>query len=66
MSVGGFLRDVPEFIENELGEAIIARTEGAANFKELGPPDLIHLTKSSGKSGSKDVSLTSSHACMRY
>ncbi|CCG80968.1 Bud site selection protein [Taphrina deformans PYCC 5710] len=55
MSVSGFLRDVPEFIENELGEAILARSEGAASFKELGPPDLIYLTKSSGKSGSKDT-----------
>lgn len=56
MSTGGFLRDVPEFIETDLDEVLLARGEGLSQFKELGPPDLIHLTKSSGKSGSRDVS----------
>lgn len=52
---GGFLKDVPEFIESDLGEALLARTEGSPGFKELGPPDLIHLSKSNGKAGQKDV-----------
>lgn len=50
-----FLRDVPEFIENEFGESLLARTEGSSGFKELGPPDQVHLTKSNGKSNQKDV-----------
>lgn len=55
MSLGGFLKDIPEFIETDLGESLLARSEGAQSFKELGPPDLIHLAKASGKPGQKDV-----------
>lgn len=57
MSSSAFLKDVPEFIETELGEALLARTEGSVGFKELGPPDLVHLTKTNGRAGQKDVSL---------
>lgn len=57
MSSGGFLKDVPEFIETEHEEALAARSEGSLGFKELGPPDLVHLTKSNGKAGQKDVRL---------
>ncbi|KAJ1929010.1 bud site selection protein [Tieghemiomyces parasiticus] len=39
------LRDVPEFFENEVGEALAVRTESLAAFRDLGPPDLCHVTK---------------------
>ena len=45
----------PEFFETALGEALESRTETLASFRELGPPDLCHIIKSTGKSGSKDV-----------
>ncbi|KZV87719.1 chaps family protein [Exidia glandulosa HHB12029] len=48
-------RDVPEFFEVELGEALAARTETLSTFRELGPPDLCHVVKSSGKTGQKDI-----------
>lgn len=37
-------------MENELGEAVNARTASLNTFKELGPPDLVHLAKTSLKS----------------
>lgn len=46
----------PEFFENELGESLISRTETLGSFRELGPPDLVHTIKTSGRTGSKDVS----------
>ncbi|ORX94947.1 chaps-domain-containing protein [Basidiobolus meristosporus CBS 931.73] len=49
------LKDVPELFENELKESLNARTDGLASYKELGPPDLCHLTKSSGKQGVKEI-----------
>ncbi|KAG5361055.1 hypothetical protein CJU89_4160 [Yarrowia sp. B02] len=36
---------IPEFLETTVGESITARTNALAAFKELGPPDLVHLTK---------------------
>ncbi|KAG8800134.1 hypothetical protein FRC16_003521 [Serendipita sp. 398] len=48
-------KDVPEFFEVELGECLTARTETLSSFKELGPPDLCQVVKSSGKSGQKDI-----------
>ncbi|KAL5521698.1 BUD7 [Sanghuangporus sanghuang] len=48
-------KDIPELFENELGEVLMARTESLATFRELGPPDLCHVVKSSGRSGQKDV-----------
>jgi hypothetical protein len=32
-------------LETEVGESIDARTACLMNFKELGPPDLVHLSK---------------------
>ncbi|KAK9765435.1 bud site selection protein [Basidiobolus ranarum] len=49
------LKDVPELFENELKESLNARTDGLASYKELGPPDLCHLTKASGKQGVKEI-----------
>ncbi|KAH8116030.1 chaps-domain-containing protein [Phellopilus nigrolimitatus] len=48
-------KDVPELFENELGEVLTARTETLATFRELGPPDLCHVVKSTGRSGQKDL-----------
>lgn len=39
----------------ELGEALQARTDALGTFRELGPPDLVHIIKS-GRAGTKDVS----------
>ncbi|KAI8053004.1 Chs5p-Arf1p-binding proteins-domain-containing protein [Syncephalis plumigaleata] len=41
------LKDVPEFFES----SVIARTDAIGSFRELGPPDLCHLTKKQGKEG---------------
>ncbi|KAK9900039.1 chaps-domain-containing protein [Cystobasidium minutum MCA 4210] len=49
------LKDVPEFFEVDLGESILARTEALTSFRELGPPDLCHITKTTGRSGGKDI-----------
>ncbi|KAI8595113.1 hypothetical protein EDD21DRAFT_448876 [Dissophora ornata] len=43
--MGDNLRDIPEFIERELGESLQARTDALGTFKELGAPDLCHITK---------------------
>ncbi|CCF50111.1 hypothetical protein NDA11_000852 [Ustilago hordei] len=40
----------PEFFEVELGESLLSRTETLASFRELGPPDLVHVIKSTGTS----------------
>ncbi|UZJ57147.1 hypothetical protein CBS101457_006467 [Exobasidium rhododendri] len=45
----------PEFFEYEIGESLISRTETLGSFRELGPPDLVHTIKTSGRSGSKDI-----------
>ncbi|CAJ0632902.1 16296_t:CDS:10 [Entrophospora sp. SA101] len=47
------LKDVPEFFETQLDESIVARTE--TTFRELGPPDLCHITKANVKPGVKEV-----------
>nr|CAG8536422.1 10906_t:CDS:10 [Entrophospora candida] len=49
------LKDVPEFFETQLDESIVARTESLATFRELGPPDLCHITKANVKPGVKEV-----------
>ena len=59
---------VPEFVETELAESLIARSDSlgpssfsmaslivAASFRELGPPDLAHAIKTVGRAGTKDV-----------
>ncbi|ODQ63322.1 chaps-domain-containing protein [Nadsonia fulvescens var. elongata DSM 6958] len=38
---------IPELVETEIGESIGARTQSLSTFQELGPPDLVHLTKRS-------------------
>ncbi|KAF9492571.1 chaps-domain-containing protein [Pleurotus eryngii] len=48
-------KDIPELFEVELGESLTARTECLSTFRELGPPDLCHVVKSTGKSGQRDL-----------
>ncbi|KAF9584628.1 hypothetical protein BGW38_005788 [Lunasporangiospora selenospora] len=57
------LRDIPEFIEKELGESLHARTEALGTFpyhdgtfRELGAPDLCHIIKVNSKPGVKETS----------
>ncbi|CAA7257307.1 unnamed protein product [Cyclocybe aegerita] len=47
-------KDIPEIFEVELGESLTARTEALSSFRELGPPDLCHVVKSTGRSGARD------------
>ncbi|CAG8443801.1 10277_t:CDS:10 [Ambispora gerdemannii] len=49
------LKDVPEFFETQLDESLSARTESLASFRELGPPDLCHITKANSKPGVKEI-----------
>ncbi|GET02007.1 chaps-domain-containing protein [Rhizophagus clarus] len=49
------LKDVPEFFETQPDESLVARTESLASFRELGPPDLCHITKANAKPGVKEV-----------
>ncbi|THH26900.1 hypothetical protein EUX98_g7293 [Antrodiella citrinella] len=48
-------KNIPEIFEVELGEALTARTESLSTFRELGPPDLVHVVKSTGRSGQRDI-----------
>ncbi|KAF8651829.1 hypothetical protein AX16_004654 [Volvariella volvacea WC 439] len=48
-------KDIPELFEVELGEAIAARTESLSTFRELGPPDLCYVVKTTGRSGQRDL-----------
>ncbi|KAI0765287.1 chaps-domain-containing protein [Fomes fomentarius] len=48
-------KDVPELFEVDLGESLSARTESLSTFRELGPPDLVHVLKSTGRSGQRDL-----------
>ncbi|KAH8831932.1 Chs5p-Arf1p-binding proteins-domain-containing protein [Flagelloscypha sp. PMI_526] len=48
-------KNIPELFEVELGEALTARTEALSTFRELGPPDLVHVVKSTGRSGQRDL-----------
>ncbi|KAG0241460.1 hypothetical protein BGW41_005918 [Actinomortierella wolfii] len=50
------LRDIPEFVEKDYGESLQARTDALATFKELGPPDLVHIVKVNSKPGVKESS----------
>ncbi|KAH8551744.1 Chs5p-Arf1p-binding proteins-domain-containing protein [Umbelopsis sp. PMI_123] len=49
------LKDIPEFFENTLGESIATRTDQLGAFRELGPPDLCHITKTNLKPGQKEI-----------
>ncbi|KAH7882320.1 Chs5p-Arf1p-binding proteins-domain-containing protein [Phlebopus sp. FC_14] len=48
-------KDVPELFEVDVGEALTARTESLSTFRELGPPDLCHVVKSTGRAGQRDL-----------
>ncbi|KIK04834.1 hypothetical protein K443DRAFT_675610 [Laccaria amethystina LaAM-08-1] len=48
-------KDIPEIYEVELGEALTARTEALSTFRELGPPDLCHVVKTTGRNGQRDL-----------
>ncbi|KAG5645489.1 hypothetical protein DXG03_005897 [Asterophora parasitica] len=48
-------KEIPEIFEVELGEALTARTETLSTFRELGPPDLCHVVKNTGRSGQRDL-----------
>ncbi|KAG0015841.1 hypothetical protein BGZ80_009589 [Entomortierella chlamydospora] len=54
--MGENLRDIPEFIERELGESLHARTDALGTFKELGAPDLCHIIKVNVKPNVKETS----------
>ncbi|KAG0054999.1 hypothetical protein BGZ83_009874 [Gryganskiella cystojenkinii] len=54
--MGDNLRDIPEFIERELGESLQARTDALGTFKELGAPDLCHIIKVNVKPALKETS----------
>ncbi|KAF9362559.1 hypothetical protein BGX34_005929 [Mortierella sp. NVP85] len=54
--MGDNLRDIPEFIERELGESLQARTDALSTFKELGAPDLCHIIKVNVKPNVKETS----------
>ncbi|KAI0305206.1 chaps-domain-containing protein [Multifurca ochricompacta] len=55
MAAESAFKDVPEIFEVELGESLIARTEALSTFRELGPPDLCHVVKSTGRAGQRDL-----------
>ncbi|KAH9835388.1 chaps-domain-containing protein [Rhodofomes roseus] len=48
-------KDVPEIFEVDVGEALSARTEALSTWRELGPPDLCHVMKSTGRNGQRDL-----------
>ncbi|KAK3836663.1 MAG: Chs5p-Arf1p-binding proteins-domain-containing protein [Linnemannia elongata] len=54
--MGDNLRDIPEFIERELGESLQARLDALGTFKELGAPDLCHIIKVNVKPAIKETS----------
>ncbi|KAF8340855.1 Chs5p-Arf1p-binding proteins-domain-containing protein [Amanita rubescens] len=48
-------KDIPEIFEVELAESLAARTESLTTFRELGPPDLCHVVKTTGRSGQREL-----------
>ncbi|KAI0316080.1 chaps-domain-containing protein [Amylostereum chailletii] len=48
-------KDIPEIFEVELGECLMARTDVLSTFRELGPPDLCHVVKASGRNTQGEV-----------
>ncbi|KAJ9097794.1 hypothetical protein QFC19_006662 [Naganishia cerealis] len=55
-------KNIPEFVEVDIGESLTSRTESLPSFRELGPPDLCHVVKTSGpKNAPKDMG--SYHYC---
>ncbi|KDQ60015.1 hypothetical protein JAAARDRAFT_205079 [Jaapia argillacea MUCL 33604] len=55
MTSEAHFKDIPELFEVEQGESLNARTEALSTFRELGPPDLCHVVKSSGRAGQRDL-----------
>ncbi|KAI0263047.1 chaps family protein [Gloeopeniophorella convolvens] len=55
MAAEAAFKDIPEIFELELGESLVARTEALSTFRELGPPDLCHVVKSTGRAGQRDL-----------
>ncbi|KAN0109162.1 chaps domain containing protein [Russula decolorans] len=55
MAAEAAFKDVPEIFEVELGESLIARTEALATFRELGPPDICHVVKSTTRAGQREM-----------
>ncbi|KAG0083834.1 hypothetical protein BGZ93_001567 [Podila epicladia] len=53
--MGDTLRDIPEFIERELGESLEARNGAIGTFRALGAPDFCHITKVNAKPGTKEI-----------
>lgn len=47
-------KEIPEIFEGDVGESLTARTESLSTFRELGPPDLCHVVKSTGRTGQRD------------
>ncbi|CAO1613127.1 unnamed protein product [Parajaminaea phylloscopi] len=45
----------PEFFEVDVGESLVSRTETLSSFRELGPPDLCHVIKTTGKTGTREI-----------
>ena len=49
------LKTIPELFESYIGESLKIRDQNLTNYKDLGPPDLIQIIKSSTKSQGKEV-----------
>lgn len=45
----------PEFFEVDVGESLLSRTETLSSFRELGPPDLCHVIKTTGRTGAREI-----------
>jgi hypothetical protein len=43
------LKGVPEFYEHNMQECLKARTDSLVTFREMGPPDLVHIIKTNSK-----------------
>ena len=52
----------PEFFEVDVNEGLQSRTETLASFRELGPPDLCHVIKTTGRAGAKEVCISRGHS----
>ena len=47
---------IPELLENTQSEVINYRNKALQFYKDLGPPDLVHVVKTNTKSVDKEVS----------
>jgi tetratricopeptide (TPR) repeat protein len=53
--MGDAFANQPEFFEVDIGESLLSRTDTLGSFRELGPPDLVHTIKSTGRTGAKEI-----------